>query len=582
MTNRYKGSSIMKNANTGLEQYSSFYASYEKSRAEKHMSSLPATSMSKRAAQAAANLYHNDLMTCCRREINNLAQMAEQKNIKVVFTRGVLLADDIYPDPMLRPFWDIDILIHESDLHDFVLICKSAGYTFDQLEFDSDEEAIARGVDFAAVWHMHHFPILRKQVKGNLLNIEIALEVHTQIYAKYAHQVQHVDENMLMQDVLNSAVKHAFQLYQSVYILSPMDDLLALIAHAAKHFLHAIMNYVTVNGEETTNYRMRQLVDIDLHFDKYSCDINTLLQKAVSWDLVPECVFILKIMDLYVPGKFINDNIMDIYEKHRRNIGFYDFVIGLLLKSPQFDELIAFDNKRLAEYVISHIEISKPVFKCYTANSYEGLPCDATFTIDETAEDIPNCYNTHYKVNKLADYATRWRCDGAFRRDDTRLWINLNVHANNIYLKGMEPHIYHEADCIHVYFINNAPSKGQPFVRKVTILLCMDKDPNSPNHDQPYIRCLEYDFLNKLDIDVTGSDIIYNWQLYENSYKLDLGFALTFIENAILDNRIIFNIDAFANDAHHNRSLLSLASNMHYFENHDISSFACLEFGDLG
>ena len=398
--------------------------------------------------------------------------------------------------------------------------------------------------------------------------------MHTSLYSKYAHQVQNIDANMLAQFALDSSVLHHSPVYSSVHILAPIDDLLSLVVHAAKHFFHGIMDFISVNGQDIYSFNLRQLVDIDLHMMKYLCHVDELLDKAAAWSVVPECIFVLKIMELYSPEQYTFD-IMRVYESHRRKIGFYDLVIDLLLKSPNFPQLVLQSNKQLAEYVMSHLIINEPMYNCYLATCFENLPNGAKFNIDETLTDINNRYKTHFKVNKLEDYATRWRCAGAFRQDDKRLWFKMDVKFNNIYLKGLEPHIYHDADRIMIYFINFTPSDGHPYLRKFTIRLCFNIETN-----EPFISCEEYDFANKRSIDVTGLGVACDWRLGEKNYELELGFAWELIENTIVDNKIIFNIDAFVNDQNQNPSLLSLASNMHYFENHDVSSFACLQIAD--
>jgi len=554
---------------TNLEQHSPYYREL---RNKQMVKSQPLSVMSRTKALDAYWLHRQkQIIDCFRKEINTIAQIAEQNNIKITFTRGATLADDLYPVPEIRPFGDIDALVHIDDIGDFIRICKSLGYSYDQVEGDSEEEALARSIRLIENWNHNHFKELNKKVKTKLFEFNIFLEVHTQLYARI-HQARNIDENTLTLTALNATIPHPSSLYQSVYVLQPMDNLLALIAHEAKHFLDAILSSISENGKLTYSYNLLKLIDIDLHFEKYHCDINVLLQKAIDWDLVPECVLILRIMELYVPEKFIGISLMSVYEKHCRGIGFFDFAINLILMNSQFNELVHLDNKQLATYVIQHLKIEKPLVNCYESDTYEGLPMDAVFTIDETADDIPNRFGTHVKVRNWLDPDMRWSCVGVFRRDKTRLWLKLDVQAASLYLEGASEN----ADYLVLYLLNHSPAEDHPFIRKIKVLLCMDVDKSSLNYGKPFIRCQEYDFLDKHEEDIPAADVVHHFKVDGSNYILELGFSLDFIESSVLSNEIIFDIDAYIIDSTPRLSVLSFASNMHYIESQDISSFACL------
>ena len=102
------------NKAVSLEQLSPLYQAYLRSCEDGHNKENLSEYMKpqKKAMFALEHLYRNAFAECCRNEINKLAQATEQKHFKVVFMRGITLADDIYPDPNARTFWDIDILVH--------------------------------------------------------------------------------------------------------------------------------------------------------------------------------------------------------------------------------------------------------------------------------------------------------------------------------------------------------------------------------------------------------------------------------------------------------------------------------------
>ena len=520
-------------------------------------------------------LYQKKFIECCRNEINNLASDALENGIKIAFTRGIVLADDLYSDPEERFFGDIDIYINTCDLLEFVKLAKKSGYTFDQIEGDTDEESLHRGLRSIQSWHMHHFPVLKKTVRA-FFKFNILLEVHTQLFPKHFHQVKN-DDLILMQTALENTISHLSPLYKSVYVLNPLDECLTLFVHSAKHFFYDIMTILSCNGEEHNCIDMRHIIDLDLHLKKYKHDLNILINEASKWGIVSECVFMLRMLMRYGLYEFSQENYYDVYLKHKRPIGFVDFSIGILLSDSKFDELVSLTNRELASHIIQHLNIDYPIFECSKSSVSGKISENSIFVIDENNENIFNKSGTHYKVNRFHDFATRWRCEGLITCDYLYLRFKFYVKTNNIYFKGTSPLKYGASDSIVLYFFVPNPAEGYPFMRKLNIALCMDKIEEGVT-SQPYVVCNEYDYYKKCEVEVTTPNFICEFQAGDTQYELEIGLSWDFISSCIYDNKILFDINALSCDPSPALSILALASSMHYADVHDITSFACLKF----
>ncbi|MCK9520950.1 MAG: nucleotidyltransferase family protein [Dehalococcoidia bacterium] len=78
---------------------------------EPHLASAPRFAPIRRAATAQA-LRSLGLFG----ELRHILRELSDRNVPVVVLKGPVIAQEHYPDPALRPYGDLDILVHESDL----------------------------------------------------------------------------------------------------------------------------------------------------------------------------------------------------------------------------------------------------------------------------------------------------------------------------------------------------------------------------------------------------------------------------------------------------------------------------------
>jgi len=72
-------------------------------------------------AQAARNML-------VFRELEPFLEAASQKGIRLAMTKGARLALTVYPDPALRPFWDVDFFVHPGDWAAAASVLRQSGF----------------------------------------------------------------------------------------------------------------------------------------------------------------------------------------------------------------------------------------------------------------------------------------------------------------------------------------------------------------------------------------------------------------------------------------------------------------------
>jgi len=63
------------------------------------------------------------------RELERLLESVRRAGLRAALTKGGRLALDLYPEPALRPFWDVDFIVHPSDWPALKKILGDIGYT---------------------------------------------------------------------------------------------------------------------------------------------------------------------------------------------------------------------------------------------------------------------------------------------------------------------------------------------------------------------------------------------------------------------------------------------------------------------
>lgn len=117
-----------------------------------------------------------------RRMLDDVAELLaalEQAGIPALPFKGAALAPLVYPDPLVRPMGDLDILVHARDIDRGVVILRELGYRF--FSRSAEDEVYLKGERKANVWapdnvhpvEMHY--TLREEYAGLAYHLETLL-----------------------------------------------------------------------------------------------------------------------------------------------------------------------------------------------------------------------------------------------------------------------------------------------------------------------------------------------------------------------------------------------------------------------
>lgn len=191
-----------------------------------------------------------------QQQIEKLLQTFRENAIDVLPLKGVLLRD-LYPKPEMRRMGDADILIRQTQYPRIKPILESLGYTR------------AGETDHEIAWH---HPCLR-------------LELHILLVP---------ERNKLLYHYFGDGWKRAYLKSDHLYVMSPEDTLVFLVAHVAKHYTAGgigiqqfvdLWLYTQTNPQIDQKYLQQELKKI--HLNKFYFHVMNMLQMWFAqkqWD----------------------------------------------------------------------------------------------------------------------------------------------------------------------------------------------------------------------------------------------------------------------------------------------------------
>jgi len=503
----------------------------------------------------------------CREEMRRFAAEAADIGIRIVFMKGLILAENLYDRPEQRIFYDMDMLADPGDLAAVLGICKKFGYRNEQLD---DYEHIGDHIKAYFSGYMHHFPEMQREAETDGRKIVLTLEVHTHAFIEAFHQID-LPYEPVTSAVVQSAVPRVLPGFEVIWTPDPADDFLMLLLHFVKHLFFNVMESLKYN-HPSAYLNFRQLLDLDLFLTGGSIDLTALANRAVEWNTVPELVFTMKLLACYSPGA---DNGYDwdtLYRSHRRQAGFVAAAIEILLKEDLIKTTLL-SSWELAGLILNRITIDYPVIHSYRDELFTERP-DNRFMIDEFADHIDNHFHRHYKENRYPDGPGDWRCRGMSRWDDQFLWLRFEVEDDELCIEDGLPHEHEWCDSLDLLMVKYETVPDRNFIRHMDIHLCRRE-----GSGESFIYIREYDNVTDEFIRYTEDMFRYRFAIDGNNYILDLGLSWETLGNCVQNDRLIFDIIANDSDSKPPEYLskLAWASPMRYCGLHDVSSFGTMQ-----
>jgi hypothetical protein len=365
-------------------------------------------------------------------EIENLATLAKNNDIPLLFFKGVCLAKDIYLDFDNRLTGDVDVLIMPKDLSKFLHIIEEQG-GYKKFSFNIEQEAnkhiTGRG---------GHFPALDKEVYFEGIKYIFHLEIHIRVTTIELHDhscTSIQDEFKLTQQIINRARSFCLDIGDKsidVKIMDTHDALIFMIIHMIKHLLWDLTR-TTFQGRSHF-FNMQLILDLKNFWFKYKDDINltVLFSRIKEFDILNTFLLGVQIVKNFYQD-FLGDmfeNMTPINTANSITAGFLrnlfnlnvddivflpsDVLVGKILNSEEFvNECLKKVNKLPIEKLVSSLE---PNGVCYNSKgekvftdikmllkiacNLQGLECDIkVFSKNFVFENA--CLNDMYLCDTL-------------------------------------------------------------------------------------------------------------------------------------------------------------------------------------
>lgn len=173
----------------------------------------------------APNIFEKMLHQIFLREMKLIQKSAEDKRIPILFFKGIIEEKEEYEKRgLFRPQHDIDILVDEDDLVDFILLCKQIGYDTSFVDLTIFKSEIDLG--------NQHLPMITKSVFNHYFSI--GLEIHCSL-GPNAFSVIPADD-ILKNRTLSTQPPH-------FYSMDIYDRIIFNLCHFSRHYLSEMLDY---------------------------------------------------------------------------------------------------------------------------------------------------------------------------------------------------------------------------------------------------------------------------------------------------------------------------------------------------
>lgn len=237
-----------------------------------------------------------------KEEIITLSGFFKRKQIRIVFLKGLALAEKIYEKPEVRRSSDIDILINMDDVEAVLSGLSELGYCVlgEKIEAKTILERYGKEMQNETI----HFPAFQKRINDSNVSSDIKLDCHVSIYGKMNNKFGYVKQ------VLDRAKEIEFH-GKKIYVLETHDNIIFLICHYMREvFRNTPFRYISGWKKEKCSFKINLIHDIARLISLENIDFEILYQRLKAIEKLKEfrvAFYILaEIYDGLLPDEFIN------------------------------------------------------------------------------------------------------------------------------------------------------------------------------------------------------------------------------------------------------------------------------------
>jgi len=246
-----------------------------------------------------------------RDEIVKLSKMFAEKEIKIIFLKGLPLAQDVYSDPDLRKSSDIDVFVDYSDMATIVDLLSKEGYLDARTGKPVIYDDISKYVERKNIDTMLHLNPVYKNVDEDGMDYILTLELHISIFPFLENKLG------IMAGIIKESVVQDFY-GSSIYVLEVHDRLIHLLTHLVKDYFKTGLDSAYMNNKESgmEYFDLRLLHDIALIIEKYgrNLDWNLFLDKVSTYKKSMEVFLACRLVE-YIYGRCFTSEVLGKLEE---------------------------------------------------------------------------------------------------------------------------------------------------------------------------------------------------------------------------------------------------------------------------
>ena len=302
-----------------------------------------------------------------REEVQKLAKLTQQQNIKVILLKGILLADKYYPNEKLRMTEDLDLFVSIEDLSKFMMICKNEGYKF----YDGGEITIQRIEKYKTMSEIekyHHIDPIVKPFKFSVLSVDVHISFF--LFHWFGEKCQYISR-----DFYKRSIALQGQVYKNLFGLELHDLLIYQQMHFIQHLYKNIWEgfctgFFYVQKKVNLLFELAIIISQEsnnISWDYY-CKLCLKYEIAIEVAIVLE--YINQIFGSIVPKNVISNLI--VYSNHYHKPLFYDYVCRYDF-NKKFQELLIRDATEQVKELVQNVFLKKEKHSC--ASSKKKAVC---------------------------------------------------------------------------------------------------------------------------------------------------------------------------------------------------------------
>ena len=329
-------------------------------------------------------------------EMKNINEFCEENNLRILFMKGLTLAQQLYEEPAQRQFNDIDVFLHENDLLAFNLYLVENGYK----DENGNEVKLGCIYDYYIPTHLSAF------MKGKIM-----LEVHIMPY-----YINTLCNDLLLPEQLSDFFENKTMVnIDGTEFPVPENrvNALLLLDHFLKHITFYVKDYTRI-GKYDMEVDIEKLSEAAWFIEANSLSFADLFEVAKVYNSVPVLLLSYKYLNELFGFEYPHEDI----NKYIKERPFYENKLMGKLYEHSLEELIRYSGE--PEFFMNMVKTFEyNPMHCIQIPKRATGECGRAFEFD--TENPNNIFGTHYQQRNLDGDGVHIKFKGVVNWDENGL-----------------------------------------------------------------------------------------------------------------------------------------------------------------